>query len=95
MFRLYYDENGKVICYTCEALPGENYIEIDRQTYAEGNPCLRIIDGVIRSDSEYVVIAKIVESNEGISCEPEDICILTDSTDNKKWKVEINEFRNY
>ena len=23
-FRLYYDENGKVLCYTCEELPGEN-----------------------------------------------------------------------
>ena len=28
-FRLYYDESGKVICYTCEKLPG-NYIVIDK-----------------------------------------------------------------
>ena len=23
-FRLYYDDSGKVICYTCEKLPGDN-----------------------------------------------------------------------
>jgi hypothetical protein len=95
MFRLYYDENGRVICYTCEVLPGDNYIEIDRQTYAEGRPDLRIVNGEIRLDNDYCVIARLVESIDGIKCEPEDICILTDSVENKKWKVEINEFRNY
>jgi hypothetical protein len=34
-FRLYYDEKGNVICYTCEKLEG-NYVIIDAQTFAEG-----------------------------------------------------------
>jgi len=95
MFRLYYDENGRVICYTCEVLPGDNYIDIDSQTYAECNPNLRIINGEIRRASDYSVVARIVEAVDGVKCEPEDICVLTDSEENKKWKVEINEFRNY
>lgn len=95
MFRLYYDENGKVICYTCEQLPGDNFIEIDTLTYAESNPNLRVINGEIRRDSDYTVISKLVESDEGIECEVEDVCLLTDSIEHKKWKVEINEFRNY
>lgn len=92
MFRLYYDENGKVICYTCEVLPGDNYIEIDSQTYAESNPYIRVVDGEIRKDSDYVIVARLVESNEGVSCESDDVCVLSDT--GKKWKVEINEFRN-
>jgi hypothetical protein len=92
---LYYDEHGKVICYTCDVIPGDNYIEIDRQTYAECNPNIRIVDGKICRDSNFVVIAKLTESENGVECEPNDICILTSSEVNKKWKIKINEFRNY
>jgi hypothetical protein len=45
-FRLYYNETGKVICYTCEKLDG-NYIVIDASIYAAGRPDVRVIDGKI------------------------------------------------
>ena len=93
-FRLYYDDTGKVICYTCEALSGDNYIVIDAQTYAESRHDIRVIDGEISKDAEYIVISKMVESIKGISCEIEDICILTDKEPNKKWEAEVNEFRH-
>jgi hypothetical protein len=93
-FRLYYDDTGKVICYTCEQLPGDNYIVIDTQTYAEGRPDLRIVNGEIRRASDFVVVSKLVESSTGIECNYDDVCII-DDTGGKKWKTETYEFRNY
>jgi len=36
-FRLYYDEKGKVVTYTCEKLEG-NYIVIDKHVFAQARP---------------------------------------------------------
>lgn len=93
-FRLYYDEAGKVVAYSCGDVEGYDYIVIDASTYAETNPNVRVIDGKIQRDSDIYVISKLVESDDGVSCDPTDICILSNDIPNKKWKVEINEFRN-
>lgn len=92
-FRLYYDDTGKVMCYTCDNLPGNNYIVVDPQTYAEGRTDLRIVDGEIKRASDFVVISKLVQSTNGIECNYEDVCII-DDTGGKKWKIETYEFRN-
>jgi hypothetical protein len=47
-FRLYYDERGCVLFYTCEK-PEGNYIVIDSNTYAQGRPDVRVVDGKITS----------------------------------------------
>ena len=91
-FRLYYDDNGKVICYTCEKIEG-NYIVVDANTYAEGRPDLRVVDGKITKASEYIVMSKLVRSTTGVNCEPTDICVITDSDPSTQWEVEINEFK--
>jgi len=93
-FRIYYDDTGKVICYTCEQLPGDNYIVIDTQTYAESRYDLRVIDGKITRDAEYTVISKMILADDGISCEIDDICVLTNTDPNNKWKAQVNEFRH-
>lgn len=94
-FRLYYDEHGKVSCYTCENLPGNNYLVITKEQYAESNPYIRIVDGEIVNQSEFSVISKLVESSsDGIECHVDDVCVLTNQEPTIKWKVEINEFRN-
>lgn len=92
-FRLYYDDNGKVICYTCEALPGDNYIVIDKDIFSHSDPFLRVINGEIKRTSDFVIVSKLVESNTGLSCEIDDICVITTQEPNKKWETVTHEFR--
>lgn len=92
-FRLYYDDKGKVVCYTCEKLEG-NYIVIDARTYAEGRPDLRIIDGKISTVQPSAVVYKLMPGDQGTECAVEDISIITDSEykgKTQKWKLNIYE----
>jgi len=87
--RLYYDDNGNYICYTCEHLEG-NYIVIDSQTFAEGRTDVRVIDGkVVRPSS---IIIKLDTGNTGIKCAIEDVCIIVDEDYNGQtlmWEEKI------
>lgn len=94
-FRLYYDDSGKVVAYSCGNVEGYNYIVIDAITYAESNPNVRVVDGKIQRNSNVYVISKLIESDEGVGCEQSDICVLSNDIPNKKWKVEIYEHRSY
>lgn len=92
-FRLYYDDKGKVVCYTCEKLEG-NYIVIDARTYAESRPDLRIIDGKISTVQPSAVVYKLMPGDVGIECAVEDISIIPDSDykgKTQKWKLNIYE----
>lgn len=92
-FRLYYDDTGKVICYTCDKLPNnDNYIVIDKETYAATNPNVRVIDGKIVPETSMVFVSRLVESDVGVCCEPDDICIIVEQ--GTHWKMETYEFRN-
>ena len=95
-FRLYYDDKGKVITYTCEKIPG-NYIVIDALTYAEARSDLRIIDGKISTAQPNAVVYKLMPSkDDGIACASEDISILVDKDyDGKttKWKLNVYELQ--
>lgn len=94
-FRLYYDETGRVICYTCEKLQG-NYIIIDKDTFAESRPDIRVVDGKISKVSHRAVISKLVHSDSGKSCASEDISIIVNDEeydgDITYWKLETNEY---
>ena len=96
-FRLYYNETGKVICYTCEKIDG-NYIVIDASIYAAGRPDVRVIDGKISNLSECVVVAKLMpDSHDGQSCSIEDVSIVVSEDyigDMIKWKLNTYELRN-
>ena len=94
-FRLYYDDKGHVVCYTCEKLEG-NYIVIDATTYAEGRPDLRVIDGRIVKTSANAVVSKLVPDDiEGLLCAKDDVSILITSYKSKiktqRWKLETYE----
>jgi hypothetical protein len=94
-FRLYYDDNGKVLFYTCEK-PEGNYIVIDTDTYSQGRSDIRVIDGVIHKNSEFAMITKLERSLEGTRCAIEDISIIVpEDYDGKTqtWKTETNEFK--
>jgi len=76
-FRLYYDDKGKVLFYSCEKLEG-TYIVIDATTYAIGRPDLRVIDGKISTAVPSLVVSKLMPNSEGVTCTEEDISIVVD-----------------
>lgn len=92
-FRLYYDDKGKVICYSCEKIEG-NYIIIDAATYAAGRPDIRVIEGKISTAIPSLVVSKLMPNEEGISCVEEDISIVVDDKYKDKiikWKLNTYE----
>ena len=94
-YRLYYDDDGRVLFYTCEKPEGK-YLLIDKLTFAQARPDLRVIDGKLSSVNPKAIISKLVLADEGITCASEDISILVDETylgPTKKWKLTVNEFR--
>jgi hypothetical protein len=94
-FRLYYDENGAVICYTGDKSVTGNYIVIDALTFAAARPDLRVIDGRLSTAGPKSVVYKLMPTkDEGVECIAEDISIIADSSyDGKttKWKLNIYE----
>ena len=84
-FRLYYDEKGSVITYTCEKLEGD-YILIDATTFAEARPDVRVVDGKLIRAGSGAVISRLHPSNIGILCEVEDVSVIT-STNGQYWKL--------
>ena len=88
-FRLYYDDKGKVLFYTCDK-PAGQYIVIDANTFAQGRPDIRVVDGKIASVDSGAVVSKLILNIEGISCASEDISIVVDETydgETNKWKL--------
>ena len=74
--RLYYDENGRVLFYTCDK-PQGNYVVVDPQTYAQGRPDLMVIDGRIMNGANTGgVVARLVPGDIGTRCAAEDINIV-------------------
>lgn len=92
-FRLYYDDTGKVLCYTCEKLSGSNYIVIDGDTYHQCRPDVYVIDGKIVRQNQMTIIRKLKPSNNGISCSVDDVSMIT--TENSvNWELHTSEYKN-
>lgn len=84
-FRLYYDDRGNVLTYTCEKLEGD-YIVIDAMTFAEARPDVRVIDGKLIRAGSAAVISRLYPSLDGVLCEAEDVSIITDNN-GQYWKL--------
>ena len=96
-FRLYYDDNGDCICYTCEDLEG-NYLVIDTQTFAEGRPDVKVINGVLIKPSSIVNVVKLVHGDNGTTCAVEDIGVIVDEDytgETITWEEKLYESRPY
>jgi hypothetical protein len=87
-FRLYYDDAGRVLFYTCEK-PEGNFIVIDALTYAQSRPDVRVIDGKISTVQSHAVVCKLMPADEGQACAFEDISIIASDDLDKvtKWKL--------
>lgn len=90
-FRLYYDDKGNVVCYTCEKLEGK-YVVIDNLTFAEARPDLKVVDGKIIRMASNTVISKLFPDTEGVLCEVEDVSIITDKN-GQYWNLKTYELR--
>lgn len=88
-FRLYYDENGSVLFYTCEK-PEGNYIVIDSLTYARARPDIKVVHGQIVNDYDIVKVSRLYPDTSGVLCEIEDISIIAE-TDGQYWKLKSHE----
>ena len=84
-FRLYYDDKGCVIDYTCEQHEG-NYIVIDATTFAEARPDIKVVDGKIIRNNYGSVVSKLCKDTEGVQCEIEDVSIITETV-GQYWKL--------
>ncbi len=87
-FRLYYDDQGKVIYYSAEDLPGQ-YIIVDRQTFDEGRFDVRVKDGQLAKIKQ-PASWKLVTSNTGqYACHPDDITLIVgpDAENKQYWEV--------
>ena len=94
-FRLYYDEKGSIITYTCDKLPG-NYIVIDAQVFAEGRPDLIVVDGKLVKPVLEVFLSLLSKSTSGIRCASEDVTILVSDDyegDTTHWELRKYEYK--
>jgi len=92
-FKLYYDDNGSIVCYSCENIEG-NYIVIDAQTYAEGRHDVKIVDGKIVKNFSNAVVVRLVRDVQGTLCSVEDMSIIVDKDDDiekQYWKLKVYE----
>jgi hypothetical protein len=89
-FRLYYNDKGEVLSYTCDK-PEGTYVVIDKTTYAEMRHDIRIINGQISRVKPNAVVYKLMPNdNDGITCYDEDISLILDNVDDvntQKWKL--------
>lgn len=91
-YRLYYDANGRVLFYTCEK-PAGKFVVVDSQTYAEGRPDLRVIDGKISNVLPGQIVARLTPGGK-IRCAKEDISIVVASRyrgKTQKWELQTHE----
>jgi len=94
-FRVYYDDNGNVLFYSCEK-PAGNYLVIDKQTYAEMRFDFKVIDGKLVKYIPGVIISKLKpHKTEGVFCAKEDISVLVNKSfsDKQKWKLNTYELK--
>jgi hypothetical protein len=92
-FRLYFDDLGSVVCYTCEKLEG-NYIIIDALAFAEGRYDVRVVEGRVIKDAPNATIIRLIPSTEGTLCAAEDLSVIVNEDDDiekQYWKLAVYE----
>lgn len=91
-YRLYYDDAGNVLCYTCDRLEG-NYIIVDQQTYSEMRYDWKIVDGKLTKLIPGIRISKLKPNKEGVNCSIEDVSIVVSKSfkNKQKWKLDSYE----
>lgn len=92
-YRLYYDENGRVITYTCDKLEG-NFIIVTAEQFAEARSDVIIRDGkIVYTHRVHNTYKYEINYDEGIRCSKYDISILVDEHESEfdYWKMTVYE----
>ncbi len=93
-YRLYYDDSGKALTYGYgPVLENTKYIVIDPITFAEGRLDVRVKDGKIIRNSDYILISKMSIKEQGISCASQDVCIITNEGKTNTWGMDSYEYK--
>lgn len=94
--RLYYDQEGRVITYACEDLPGK-YIVVNSVIFAQARPDLRVVDGKLVLPNS-IVTQKIVPNKLGdLCCAADDVSVIIHENivvPIKRWAVKTQEHNN-
>jgi hypothetical protein len=89
-FRLYHDDQGRVLFYSMEDLPG-TYIEIDAETFARSHTNMRVKDGKLVEIAR-TTSAKLIPGDTGTPCDPTDVSIVvSEQQPNTKWSKRTYE----
>ena len=89
-YRLYYDENGFPLFYSMEDLPGM-FIKVGKDTFLNSPTHIKVIDGKI-VEAEIAWLKKIIPSAQGISCHPQDVCVIVEPDQlHTNWKLKHEE----
>ena len=89
MYRLYHDDAGHLLFYSMENLPGR-WVEIDQKFYARSPHRVRVIDGRIH-ELEWRQSVKLRPSQNGTPCHPEDVTIVYENSDARRWAISAYE----
>ena len=85
--RLYHDDQGQVLFYTMEDLPG-SYIVVDASTYAQARYDVKVVSGQLQELPKSPSVIKLVPSDQGTCCHPRDVCLLVpENHEHIKWSV--------
>ena len=90
-FRLYYNDDGSVLFYTCDKPEGQ-HIVIDASVFADCKMNIKVIDGKIVKNPD-IVFSQLVQAVHGTICAKEDVSILVtdDYIDTINWGTELHK----
>jgi hypothetical protein len=93
-FRLYYDDNGKVITYSTEKIAGKKYIVITKEQYSESRPDVIVVNGKVLETHTTKTISRLTKNaSVGTPCSKYDVNVIVDagSDDCQYWRNEYYE----
>ena len=89
-FRLYYDDQGHVLFYSMEDVPG-TYINIDQETFAKSPTNVRVRDGQL-VEIAWTTSTKLTPGDTGTACHPDNVCVVvSEQQSNTKWSKRTYE----
>jgi hypothetical protein len=92
VFKLYYDDTGKVITYTTEDLPGD-FIVITPAQYAESRSDVQVKNGQIIYTHIQTKVFKLEKNKHGRKCSKYDVSIVDDGIEVNQWEQVIYEIK--
>ena len=73
-YRVYYNDDGDVVAYTTEDLPGK-YLTVTAHEFALASRRVRVKDGQLVARKQ-VSSHKLVPSDTGTACHPHDVAVI-------------------